>query len=86
MKISEFRKLIREEIRNVINTKQIKETVDNRTLTAVEKIQDILTNLKSNTATNSNIPTKDKQGLLDSFSYMEEILENVAADIEQDLK
>jgi hypothetical protein len=61
---------------------EIEETVDNRTLMAVEKLQDMLGNLKSNTATNSNIPTTDKQGLLDAFSEMEELLEDVGADIE----
>jgi hypothetical protein len=64
---------------------KVEETVDNRTLMTVEKIQDMLDNLKSNTATNSNIPTKDKQGLLDSFSYMEELLENIGADIEMEM-
>lgn len=61
---------------------KVEETVDNRTLMTVEKIQDLLAKLKSNTATNSNIPTTDKQGLLDAFSYIEELLEDVGADIE----
>jgi hypothetical protein len=63
----------------------INEAVDNRTLMKVEKLQDILSNLKSNTSTNSNIPTRDKQGLLAAFSYIEEILEDVGADIEMEM-
>ena len=61
---------------------KIEETVDNRTLMAVEKLQDMLANLKSNTATNSNLPTNDKLGLLDAFQEMEELLEDIGADIE----
>lgn len=61
---------------------KVEETVDNRTLMTVEKIQDLLAKLKSNTATNSNIPTADKQGLLGAFQEIEELLEDVGADIE----
>lgn len=60
----------------------INETVDNRTLMTVEKLQDMLGNLKSNTSTNSNLPTTDKLGLLDAFQEMEELLEDLGADIE----
>ena len=51
----------------------------------VEKIQDMLANLKSNTATNSNLPTTDKQGLLGAFQEMEELLEDLGADIEMEM-
>jgi len=64
---------------------KIEETVDNRTLMAVEKLQDMLANLKSNTATNSNLPTNDKLGLLDAFQEMEELLEDIGADIETEM-
>jgi hypothetical protein len=64
---------------------KVEETVDNRTLMTVEKIQDMLANLKSNTATNSNLPTTDKLGLLDAFQEMEELLEDLGADIEMEM-
>ena len=64
---------------------KVEETVDNRTLMTVEKIQDLLANLKSNTATNSNLPTTDKLGLLDAFQEMEELLEDLGADIEMEM-
>lgn len=63
----------------------INETVDNRTLMTVEKIQDLLKNLQKNTATNSNIPTADKQGLLGVFQEIDELLEDVGADIEMEM-
>jgi hypothetical protein len=63
----------------------INEAVDNRTLMKVEQLQDMLSNLKSNTATNSNIPTRDKQLLLKSFLHLEELLEDVGADIEMEM-
>jgi len=64
---------------------KMEETVDNRTLMTVEKLQDMLANLKSNTATNSNLPTTDKLGLLDAFQEMEELLEDIGADIEMEM-
>jgi hypothetical protein len=64
---------------------KVEETVDNRTLMTVEKIQDLLANLKSNTATNSNLPTTDKLGLLDAFQEIEELLEDLGADIEMEM-
>ena len=68
----------------VINTDIVAETVDNRTLKQVELALDLVSNLKSNTSTNSNIPTTDKQGLIYAFQEIEDLLEDVAADIEQE--
>ena len=63
---------------------KLKETVDKNTLNKVEQVLDMISNLKSNTSTNSNIPRTDKQGLVYAFQEMEDILEDVAADIEQE--
>jgi hypothetical protein len=63
---------------------KVEETVDKNTLNKVEQVLDMISNLKSNTSTNSNIPRTDKQGLVYAFQEMEDILEDVAADIEQE--
>jgi len=63
---------------------KLKETVDKNTLSKVEQVLDMISNLKSNTSTNSNIPRTDKQGLVYAFQEIEDILEDVAADIEQE--
>ena len=67
-----------------IDTDVVAETVDKNTLGKVEQVLDMLSHLKSNTSTNSNIPTTDKQGLVYAFQEMEDVLEDVAADIEQE--
>jgi len=64
--------------------KKLNEAVGNNTLKKVESVLDLVSNLKSNTSTNSNIPTTDKQGLVYAFQEIEDLLEDVAADIEQE--
>ncbi len=64
--------------------KKLNEAVGNNTLKKVESVLDLVSNLKSNTSTNSNIPTTDKQGLVYTFQEIEDLLEDVAADIEQE--
>jgi hypothetical protein len=51
-------------------------------LKKVEKAIEALSNLHSNTSTNSNIPTTDKLGLLDAFDELMEMLDTIAFNIE----
>jgi len=55
-----------------------------RTITNLGMLEEILDNLLRNTATNSNIPTDDKQGLLNAFNEMKELVLEIGSDVEQE--
>lgn len=55
-----------------------------RSISNLGMLEDILENLLRNTATNSNIPTHDKEGLLDAFNEMKEIVLEIGSDLEQE--
>jgi hypothetical protein len=57
--------------------------LDNR-LGKINHLLDLLDNLKSNTATNSTIPTTSKQDLLFTFQELIDVAEDLFIDIEKD--
>jgi hypothetical protein len=59
-------------------------TTFGRTISNLGMLEEILDNLLRNTATNSNIPTDDKQGLLDAFNEMKELVLQIGSDVEQE--
>lgn len=64
---------------------QLDETTSfGRTISNLGMLEEILENLLRNTATNSNIPTDDKQGLLDAFNEMKEMVLQIGSDMEQE--
>ena len=60
----------------------VNEGMGSALLKKVEKAIEALSNLHSNTSTNSNIPTTDKLGLLRAFDELMEILDTIAFNIE----
>jgi len=60
----------------------LNEGISGALLKQVEKAIEALSNLKSNTSTNSNIPTTDKLGLLRAFDELMEMLDTIAFNIE----
>ena len=60
----------------------VNEGMGSALLKKVEKAIEALSNLHSNTSTNSNIPTTDKLGLLHAFDELMEILDTIAFNIE----
>jgi hypothetical protein len=64
---------------------QLDETTSfGRTISNLGMLEETLDNLLRNTATNSNIPTDDKQGLLDAFNEMKEMVLQIGSDMEQE--
>jgi hypothetical protein len=65
--------------------KQVKESID---LNKIASADDKLRRLISNISTNSNIPTADKEGLLDALSELQDFVDEVGfdAEVEQDDK
>jgi hypothetical protein len=53
-------------------------------LSHVDRIEEILTNLVRNVSTNSNIPTETKQGLLGAFEELQGHVEDLGAELEQE--
>ena len=62
----------------------LNEGISGALLKQVEKAIEALSNLHSNTSTNSNIPTTDKLGLLRAFDELMEMLDTIASNIEVD--
>ena len=60
----------------------VNEGISSALLKKVEKAIEALSNLHSNTSTNSNIPTTDKLGLLRAFDELMEMLDTIAFNIE----
>ena len=60
----------------------VNEGMGSALLKKVEKAIEALSNLHSNTSTNSNIPTTDKLGLLRAFDELMEMLDTIAFNIE----
>lgn len=55
-----------------------------RVISNLGMLEDYLDQLLRNTATNSNIPTEDKQGLLYAFKEMKDIVLEIGSDVEQE--
>lgn len=62
----------------------LNEGISSALLKQVEKAIEALSNLHSNTSTNSNIPTTSKEGLLRAFDELMEMLDTIAFNIETD--
>jgi len=53
-------------------------------LSHIDRIEEILTNLFRNVSTNANIPTETKQGLLNAFEELQGHVEDLGAELEQE--
>jgi len=54
------------------------------TLMAIDRIEEIVSNLARNIATNSNIPTQEKIGLVQALKELKDLVEDLGADVEQE--
>jgi hypothetical protein len=59
-------------------------TAYGRVISNLGMLEDYLDQLLRNTATNSNIPTEDKQGLLYAFKEMKDLVLEIGSDVEQE--
>jgi hypothetical protein len=53
-------------------------------LMAIDRIEEIVSNLARNISTNSNIPTQEKIGLVQALKELKDLVEDLGADIEQE--
>ena len=64
-------------------TEEIDEASQGNLMT-VERIEEIVNNLARNISTNSNIPTQEKLGLVQSLKELKDLIEDLGANIEQE--
>ena len=74
-----------DQMANQLVHNKVQESVTYNSFMRVDRLEEIISNLKRNVSTNSNIPTVDKEGLLQAFSEMEDLLEDLGADIENEM-
>jgi hypothetical protein len=54
-------------------------------LMIIERIEEIVNNLARNIATNSNIPTQEKLGLVQALKELKDLVEDLGADVEMSM-
>lgn len=54
-------------------------------LMAIERIEEIVNNLARNISTNSNIPTQEKLGLVQSLKELKDLVEDLGASVEMEM-